>query len=150
MYKRQVNKFASENGHADELERWDWPYFAEKLRKVKFDIDDEVLRPYFVLENLEHAILDLASVLYGIKFIPDKSIQVYNPEIKTWQVRDHDDSFLAVLYADYFPRPGKNGGAWMTSYREQRSETGKEIRPLISIVSNFYQTYGNKTFTPVI
>ncbi|MBN2862778.1 MAG: M3 family metallopeptidase, partial [Bacteroidales bacterium] len=132
-----VKKFATENGHAGELERWDWAYFAEKLRKVKFDIDDEVLKPYFVLENLENAILDLASVLYGIKFIPEKSIQVYHPEIKTWQVRDHDDSFLAVLYADYFPRHGKNGGAWMTSYREQRSEEGKEIRPLISIVSNF-------------
>ena len=132
-----LKKFASKNGHTDRLERWDWAYYSEKLRKVKYDIDDEVLKPFFVLENVERAILNLASTLYGIKFIRNEMIPVYHKEVKTWEVRDADNTLLAILYTDYFPRPGKNSGAWMTAYREQRSEPGKDIRPLVSIVSNF-------------
>jgi peptidyl-dipeptidase Dcp len=133
----KVKRFAVENGFAGEPERWDWAYYSEKLQKAEFDIDDEVLRPYFVLENAERGIFGLAETLYGIRFIPNSGIQVYNPEVKTWEVRDSDGSFLAVLYIDYFPRPGKNGGAWMTSFREQRIKAGLETRPLISIVANF-------------
>jgi len=132
-----LKKFASKNGHTDRLERWDWAYYSEKLRKVKYDIDDEVLKPFFVLENVERAILNLASTLYGIKFIRNEMIPVYHKEVKTWEVRDADNTLLAILYTDYFPRPGKNSGAWMTAYREQRSEPGKDIRPLVSIVANF-------------
>jgi len=132
-----LKKFASENGHTDRLERWDRAYYSEKLRKVKYDIDDEVLKPFFVLENVERAVLNLASTLYGIKFIRNELIPVYHEEVKTWEVRDADDTLLAILYTDYFPRPGKNSGAWMTAYREQRSEPGKDIRPLVSIVANF-------------
>ena len=132
-----VSKFASENGHTGPIERWDWAYWSEKLQKAKFDIDDEVLKPYFVLENAEKAIFELAASLYGIRFVPDDKIPVYHTEVKTWEVLDSDGSFLAVLYLDYFPRPGKNGGAWMTSFREQRSENGKDVRPLVSIVANF-------------
>ncbi len=132
-----LSEFASEIGHTGKMERWDWAYYSEKLQKAKFDIDDEVLKPYFVLENAEKAIFDLAGSLYGIKFIPKKEISVYHKEVKTWEVQDNDDSFLAVLYIDYFPRPGKIGGAWMTSFREQRVEDGNDIRPLISIVTNF-------------
>jgi len=132
-----MKKFAIENGHKGELQRWDWDFYSEKLRKSRYDIDDEVMKPFFRLENLEKAIFDLASVLYGIKFIPNDQIPVYHPEVKTWEVHNSDGSFLAILYMDYFPRPGKNGGAWMTSYREQKSEPGREVRPLISIVANF-------------
>ncbi|MCX6334860.1 MAG: M3 family metallopeptidase [Bacteroidia bacterium] len=130
-------KFAAEYGHIGNIERWDWAYYSEKLQKAKFDIDDEVLKPYFVLENIEKAIFGLATTLYGINFIPGNGIPVYHPEVKTWEVHDSDGSFLAILYTDYFPRPGKNGGAWMTSFREQRNEDGHETRPLISIVANF-------------
>jgi len=133
----KVSLFASDNGHNGKIERWDWAYYSEKLQKVKYDIDDEVLKPYFVLENAEKAIFSLAETLYGIKFISNKRIPVYHPEVRTWEVHDKDDSFMAILYIDYFPRPGKNGGAWMTSFREQRIENGKDIRPLISIVANF-------------
>jgi peptidyl-dipeptidase Dcp len=133
----EVKKFAAENGFAGELERWDWAHYSEKLQKAQFDIDDEVLKPYFVLGNVERGIFDLAETLYGIKFIPDSSVPVYHPEVKTWEVRDGEGTFIAILYIDYFPRPGKNGGAWMTSFREQRIQNGKDTRPLISIVANF-------------
>ncbi len=132
-----VSLFASDNGHHGKIERWDWAYYSEKLQKAKYDIDDEVLKPYFVLENAEKAIFALAEILYGIKFIPNKNIPVYHPEVRTWEVHDKDGSFMAILYIDYFPRPGKIGGAWMTSFREQRIENGNDIRPLISIVANF-------------
>ena len=132
-----LRKFVLENGHQGALERWDWAYYSEKLRMEKYSIDDEVLKPFFVLENLEKSIFGLAAKLYGIKFIPGNKIPVYNPEVKTWEVQDEDGNFLAILYIDYFPRQGKNSGAWMTSFREQRSDNGKDIRPLISIVANF-------------
>jgi peptidyl-dipeptidase Dcp len=132
-----LENFAFENGHSGALERWDWAYYAEKLQKAKYDIDDEVLKPYFILENTEKAIFKLASTLYGLKFIPENNIPLYHPEVKTWEVLDQDNTLLAILYIDYFPRKGKNGGAWMTSFREQRLVNGKEVRPLVSIVANF-------------
>jgi peptidyl-dipeptidase Dcp len=133
-----LSKFAGENGHNDKLERWDWAFYSEKLRKLKYDIDDEVLKPYFVLENTENAVFNLASTLYGIKFIRNEKIPVYNEEVKTWEVHDsRDNTLLAILYLDYFPRPGKSNGAWMTSYREQSTDAEKDIRPLVSIVTNF-------------
>ena len=132
-----IRQFALEIGHKGKIERWDWAYYSEKLRKSKFDIDDEVLKPYFVLDNAEKAIFGLASTLYGLRFVRNDSIPVYNKEVRVWEVFDSDGSFLAILYADYFPRAGKNSGAWMTAYREQRQEYGKDIRPLISIVANF-------------
>ena len=132
-----IKKFAFENGHNGNIERWDWAYYSEKLRMAKFDIDDEVLKPFFVLENTEKAIFALAAKLYGVKFVRNDAIPVYHNEVKAWEVHDSDNTFLAVLYTDYFPRPGKNSGAWMTGYREQRKEKGIDIRPLISIVANF-------------
>ncbi len=132
-----LKTFALENGHSGPLERWDWAYYSEKLQKSKFDIDDEILRPYFVLENVQKAIFDLASALYGISFVKNTKIPVYNSEVRTLEVLDSNGSFLAILYFDFFPRPGKNGGAWMTSFREQRAAGGEDIRPLVSIVANF-------------
>ena len=133
----KVRNFAAENGFSGELEKWDWAHYSEKLQKAQFDIDDEVLKPYFALGNAERGIFELAETLYGIRFIPNSNIPVYHPEVKTWEVRDGDGTFIAILYIDYFPRPGKNGGAWMTSFREQRVQDGKDTRPLISIVANF-------------
>lgn len=132
-----ICEYAKKTGFTGELQRWDWAYFSEKLRKEKFNIDDEVLKPYFVLENVEKAVLGLATRLFGISFRETKSIPLYHPEVRTWEVYDEDGKFLAVFYADYFPRPGKLGGAWMTSYREQRMEGNVNVRPLISIVANF-------------
>jgi peptidyl-dipeptidase Dcp len=132
-----INRFASECGHSGSLERWDWAFYSEKLKKKLFSIDDEILKPYFSLENSEKAIFDLASSLYGIRFERSNTISVYHHDVKTFEVYDEDNTFLAILYLDYHPRPGKNGGAWMTSFRDQRREGEKDIRPLISIVGNF-------------
>jgi peptidyl-dipeptidase Dcp len=128
--------FAEKYGHEGKIERWDWAYFSEKLKKAKYDIDDEILKPFFRLELVQNSIFGLANKLYGIKFRENNNIPVYNPEVKTWEVFDENRSFLAILYIDYHPRPGKSGGAWMTSFREQKSDD-KEVRPLVSIVTNF-------------
>jgi peptidyl-dipeptidase Dcp len=133
----RIRSFADNQGHIGTIERYDWAYYSEKLKKKLYDIDDEVLKPYFSLEKVENAVLGLATTLYGIRFIKNSNIPVYNPEVRTFEVYDHDNSFLAILYIDYHPRSGKNGGAWMTSYRDQKNENGKEVRPLISIVANF-------------
>ena len=132
-----IRSFAESIGHSDLIERYDWGYFAEKLKKKLYDIDDEILKPYFSLEKVEQAIFGLANSLYGIKFVKNTAIPVYNSEVRTFEVYDQDDSFLSILYLDYHPRPGKNGGAWMTSYRDQKIWKESEVRPLISIVANF-------------
>ena len=132
-----IYEFAVSNGHKGNIERWDWAYYSEKLRKEKFNIDDEILKPYFRLESVQDAIFNLAKKLYGIKFIPVRNIPVYHPEVMTWEVRDYDERFLALFYADYHPRQGKSGGAWMTCYRDQKKNNGQDVRPLVSIVTNF-------------
>jgi peptidyl-dipeptidase Dcp len=132
-----IRKLAESQGHTSKIERYDWAYYSEKLKKKLFNIDDEILKPYFNLEKVEAAVMDLASALYGIRFINNKSIPVYHSEVKTFEIYDRDNTFLSILYIDYHPRPGKNGGAWMTSYRDQKNENGNDVRPLISIVANF-------------
>ncbi len=132
-----VNQYASENGLNDKIERWDWSYYSEKLKKARYEIDDNILKPYFSLENVQNAIFGLATRLFGIKFIMKNNIQVYHKEVRTWEVLDNKDRMLSILYIDYFPRKGKRSGAWMTSYRDQKKENNKNIRPLISIVTNF-------------
>jgi peptidyl-dipeptidase Dcp len=139
-----IRKFAAENGLQSDLERWDWAFYSEKLKKKLYDIDDEILKPYFSLDKTETAIFALATTLYGIRFSRNYSIPVYHPEVKTFEVYDTDDKFMAILYMDYHPRPGKSGGAWMTSYRDQRKEKTTDIRPFISIVANFTRPGENR------
>ncbi len=132
-----IVSFAEELGHKGKTERWDWAFYSEKLKKKLYDIDDEILKPYFSLDKVENAIFGLARSLYGIRFSQNNTIPVYHTEVKTFEVYDRDNSFLSLLYIDYHPRPGKSGGAWMTSFRDQRKINGIEVRPLISIVANF-------------
>jgi peptidyl-dipeptidase Dcp len=139
-----ISRFAAESGLAGKMERWDWPFYSEKLKKKLYNIDTETLKPYFRLENVEQAIFKLAAKLYGIRFVKNTTIPVYHKEVKTFEVYDKDDIFLSILYTDYHPRPGKNGGAWMTTYRDQRYENGNDIRPLVSIVTNFTRPAGTK------
>ena len=134
---KNIKSFASASGQKETLERWDWAFYAEKLKKQRYDIDDEILKPYFRLDSVQDAIFDLANKLYGITFKENREIQVYHPEVKAFEVFDTDKTFLSILYLDYHPRPGKSGGAWMTSYREQRISNGTDVRPLVSIVTNF-------------
>jgi len=133
----KVKKFAEKCGHTGDIERWDWAYYSEKLKKELFQIDDEILKPYFRLEKVQAAIFDLAGTLYGIRFVRNTNTPVYNSEVQTYEVYDSDNTFLSLLYIDYHPRRSKNGGAWMTSYREQSKDSEKDVRPLISIVANF-------------
>lgn len=132
-----LKEFAAGLGFNDRIERWDWAYYSEKLKKAKYNIDDEILKPYFSLEKAREAIFGLALRLYGLKFRKNDTIPVYHKEVIAYEVFESDNSPAAILYLDYHPRKGKNSGAWMTSYREQRMDKGKRITPLISIVSNF-------------
>ncbi len=135
---KDVAGFAKSNGLNDELQRWDFMYYSEKLKTSKFGLNDEMLRPYFKLENVEKGVLGLAERLYGIKFTEVDDIPKYHDEVKTFRVDDETGDFLGVLYLDYFPRPSKQGGAWMTSFRDQYiDDKGKDVRPQISLVMNF-------------
>ena len=140
----EVQAYARKLGAAFELQRWDWAYYSEKLKNEKFSITDEMTRPYFRLEKVEAGIFDLANKIYGITFQADTSIPVYNPEVRTYRVFDEDGSLLALLYIDYFPREGKQGGAWMTNYLEQNKSDGKDTRPHVSLVLNFTKPTASK------
>ena len=120
----------------EEMESFDHAFYAEKLRKQKFDIDDEELKPYFQLEKVQEAVFGLAKTLFGLEFKETSEIQKYNDEVKTYEIFENGE-FKALLYADYFPRKGKRAGAWMTSYRSQSIKNGKNNRPHISVVCNF-------------
>lgn len=132
----EVNAFAKKTGAGFPIERWDWAYYSEKLKNEKYSITDEMTKPYFQLEKVESGIFTLANTLYGISFKEDKTIPVYHPEVKVYRVTDRDGTFLALLYIDYFPRQGKQGGAWMTNYLEQYKKAGQDNRPHVSLVLN--------------
>ncbi len=137
MDRDELSSYAAANGHKGRLERWDWAWYSEKLKKSRFDIDDETLRPYFMLPEVEKAIFKLASTLYGLSFEERKDLPRYHKDVKAFSVKDSTGKHLSVLYLDYYPRKGKSGGAWMTAYRDQYSIGGDDIRPVISLVSNF-------------
>ena len=117
------------------FESWDWWYYAEKLRKQNYALDEEMLRPYFSLENVQGGIFYLANRLYGITFQPIV-VPLYHPDAVAYEVLDADGSHLGVLYFDYFPRDGKSQGAWCGNYVEQTYKDGKRVAPVVSVVSN--------------
>ncbi len=119
-----------------EFASWDWWYYAEKVRKQKYALEEEQLRPYFALENVQQGIFFLANRLFGITFRPIVA-PLYHPEASAYEVLDADESHLAVLYFDYFPRDGKSQGAWCGNYVEQTYKDGKRVAPVLSIVCNF-------------
>jgi putative CocE/NonD family hydrolase len=133
----ELGQFAQKLDGLEKLEKWDYAFYSEKLKMEKFDIDDEVLRPYFKLENVIDGVFQTTEKLFGINFMLNESIPVYHPDVKAYEVKDKNGKHLAVLYADFFPRAGKQNGAWMTSYRGQKKINGKDERPHISIVCNF-------------
>lgn len=119
------------------FESWDWWYYAEKVRKQNYDLNEEMLRPYFSLENVQSGIFFLANRLYGITFRPI-TVPLYHPEATAYEVLDADESHLGVLYLDFFPRDGKSQGAWCGNYVEQTYDAdGKRVAPVVSIVANF-------------
>ena len=145
----------------EEMQSYDHAFYAEKLRKAKYDIDDEELKPYFQLDKVEEAVFGLAGKLFGLEFVEINDVQKYHPEVKTYEVLEKSESQKvgksestnnalepttinhqpitnkALLYADYHPRKGKRAGAWMTSFKSQKIENGENVRPHISVVCNF-------------
>ncbi|MCQ2187210.1 MAG: M3 family metallopeptidase [Bacteroidales bacterium] len=133
-----IYEYAKENGFDDsELRPWDFSYWSEKYKDAKYSINDELLKPYFQLENCIPAVFDLANKLYGLNFIERSDIPGYNKEVKVYDVTDETGRHMALFYADFFPRASKRGGAWMTEFRGQSIVDGTEYRPFISIVTNF-------------
>ncbi len=122
--------------HIEEMQIWDHAYYAEKLRKQKFDLNDEELKPYFQLNKVEEAVFGLAEKLFGLTFLERNDIPKYHPEVKTYEVLENG-RHKALLYTDYHPRKGKRAGAWMTSYTQQYKKNNENHRPHISIVCNF-------------
>lgn len=120
------------------LQPWDLPYYSHKLKMRRYDIDSEMLRPYFELSRVKEGVFGLATRLYGITFHPNKDIPVYHPDVEAWEVHDADDSLLGILYTDFHPRASKQSGAWMTAFKEQwTDEEDGDSRPHVSVTMNF-------------
>ncbi|MFP4557184.1 MAG: M3 family metallopeptidase [Bacteroidales bacterium] len=127
------------------LQSWDWWYYAEKVRKEKFDLDEEMLKPYFELENVRQGIFTLTENLWGLQYEKLNNVPVYHPEATVYEVKEADGSHIGLLYMDMHPRESKRSGAWMTSFRGQHvSEDGEHVTPVITIVCNFTRPSGDK------
>jgi len=131
-------------GNNFKLEPWDWWYYAEKLKKSKYDLDDETLRPYFQLENVRDGAFMVANKLFGITFEETSGIPVYDKDAKVFEVKEADGTHIGVYFVDYFPRAGKQGGAWMSSYRKQYKIGSTNVTPVITNVCNFSKPTGDK------
>lgn len=135
----ELQKLMDKDGKGEKLEAWDWWYYTEKLRKAKYNLSEEDTKPYFKLENVREGAFAVANKLYGITLNKLEGIPTYHPDVEVFEVKDEDGSQLGLFYVDYFPRPGKSGGAWMSNYREQQGTT----RPLICNVCSFTKPVGN-------
>lgn len=131
----ELKGLAKEDG-IEEMQGYDHPFYAEKLRKEKFDLNDEELKPYFPLNQVQDAVFGLANKLFGLSFEERNDIPKYHDDVKTYEVKENGE-YKSLLYVDYFPRKGKRAGAWMTSYKSQYKKNGENSRPHISIVCNF-------------
>ena len=134
---KELQDFAKELDGIDQLEKWDSSYYSEKLKQKLFNLDDEKLKPYFKLENVIDGVFRVAEKLFGLNFKEVFDVEKYHEEVKTFEVYDSQSNFIALFYADFHPRSGKRGGAWMTSYKTQSNKDGKNHRPHISNVCNF-------------
>ncbi len=135
--RKELQDFAISLGGPKELQRWDASFYSEKLKKEKLNFDEEKLKPYFQLEKVVDGVFEVAKKLYGLSFKKNKAIQTYHKDVTAYEVYDDKKEFLALFYADFFPRTGKRQGAWMTSYKGQFDRNGESQRPHISIVCNF-------------
>ncbi len=133
----QLTAFAKELDSVEQLEKWDGSYYSEKLKQKLFSLDDELLKPYFKLENVLNGAFTIAEKLYGITFKEVFDIDKYHEEVQTFEVLDEEKNLVAIFYSDFFPRKGKRNGAWMTSYKSQSVKNGVNERPHVSIVCNF-------------
>jgi len=141
---KELQEMISKEGHDFKLQAWDWWYYSEKLKKAKYALDEEMLRPYFKLENARDGAFSVAGKLYGIQFIEREDIPKYHEDARVFEVKEADGSHIGILYTDYFPRASKRGGAWMNSFRKQSRLHGKEIYPVITNNGNFSKPTGGK------
>lgn len=133
----ELKVFMKSLGADHELQRWDWAYYSEKLRKEKYALDDELVKPYFKLENVIDGVFKTAEKLYGITFIKNDHLPTYHSDVTGYEVINSHGEVVAIFLTDYFPREGKRPGAWMTSFRGQSKKHGKRVIPQVSIVCNF-------------
>ena len=127
-----------------QLASWDWWYYAEKIRKEKYALDEEEVRSYFSLETAKAGLFNVVNNLYGLTFEPRKDLPVYHEEVMPYEVKEKDGTHLGIIYMDFHPRPGKRGGAWSTSIRRAHVKDGKQITPVHLIVMNFTRPTGDK------
>ncbi|WP_194975825.1 M3 family metallopeptidase [Aquiflexum lacus] len=133
----EMQELINASGNGFELAPWDWRYYEEKLKQQKFDLDEQEVKPYFALDKVQEGVFMVVKNLWGLTFEEIKDIPVYHPDAKAYEVKEADGTHVGVLYMDFHPRASKRGGAWMTSYRSQKSENGERKAPVISIVCNF-------------
>lgn len=138
-----IKKMMLADGIKDNVQPYDWRYYTEKIRKQRYDLDEQEIKPYFSLENVRNGIFTVTQNLYGLKFKELKDVPKYHNDVTVWEVTEKDGKHVGILYMDFFPRASKKGGAWMTSYRKQQTVNGKRIAPIISIVCNFSKPTGN-------
>lgn len=141
---KQLEDFAKELDGIDRLEKWDGSYYSEKLKQKLFSLDDEQLKPYFKLENVIDGVFKVAEKLFGLQFEEVSDVDKYHEEVKTFRVYDAKQNFISLFYADFHPRAGKRGGAWMTSFKSQWKKDGENVRPHISNVCNFTPSTATK------
>ena len=139
-----LENYAKSIDNIDNLEKWDISFYTEMYKKHKYDVDQEKLKPYFSLTNVLNGAFEISNKLYGLNFKKNSTIDTYNDEVNTYEVRDEKNNFIALLYTDFHPRKGKRGGAWMTSYKPQYIFKNNNQRPHISIVCNFTRPIKNK------
>lgn len=148
----QLKEFAEIESYASQLEgrpvkikAWDYSYYSNKLQQAKYSYNEEELRPYFELNNVIDGVFGLATKLYGLTFEPNADIEVYHPDVKAYDVKDADGSYLGVIYTDFFPRESKRPGAWMTGFKDECiTADGNQVRPHVTIVMNFTKPTGTK------
>ena len=138
-----LREMAAADGVKGPLEAWDWEYYAEKVRRSRYEVDEDAVRPYFPIEQVRDGAFWVATRLYGLTFTELKDVPAYHPEVKAFEVKEADGSHLAVFYVDYHPRPGKRSGAWSNQYRSTWTQNGTRIRPVVSNVCNFSRPTGD-------
>lgn len=132
-----IQKMMDKDGIKDKVQPYDWRFYTEKIRKERFDLDEQELKPYFSLENVRKGVFQVTENLYGLKFKQLNNIPVYHEDVTAWEVTEANGTHVGILYMDFHPRTSKRGGAWMTSYRNQETKDGVRQAPVISIVCNF-------------
>jgi peptidyl-dipeptidase Dcp len=141
---KELQQYIDKEGSNFKLQPWDWWYYAEKVRKEKYDLDDAELLPYFKLDNVLNGVFDVCNHLYGLKFTERPDLPKYHEDVRVFEVLESDGTHIGILYMDFFPRSSKRAGAWMNSFRKQEIIAGKNITPVVSTVFNFSKPSGDK------